>query len=101
MLKCKARLPPSGHRVDIQLQWFGPNGPLQTDNMIEIGDPIVVGDFIEHDAVFPCPTPSLNGVYTCQLKAYFEESNETLIETNAYYLKVLSKLFLSSPITQI
>ena len=92
MLKCRARHPPSGYTVDMRLEWFGPNGPIDVEK-----DDVVIGEqysaihYIQREVVFSYLTPNQNGLYTCQLSAYFEASNETLVEQNQYLLEVLSK----------
>lgn len=89
-MKCRARLPPSDHTVEMQLEWYGPNGANITSDSVTVGETYIVDNFIERDVLFACLTSSHNGVYTCQLTAYFESSNETLVETSDYLLKVLS-----------
>ena len=94
-LKCRARLPPSDYEVDMQLEWFEPNGPITADSAnVVTGQSYRVDGYIQRDATFSYPTPTQNGQYTCQLTAYFQ-NNETLVEITEYHLEVLSK-FLSS-----
>lgn len=76
----------------MQLEWYGPNGVIRSSDMVAAGEPYMVDGYIERDVLFACPTPDLNGLYECQLTAYFESTNETLVERNEYFLKVLSKL---------
>ena len=90
---CRARLPPRSYEADMQLDWFGPNGYLPAGNNNSdffIKDIYVVQGYIQRETVFTCPTPQLNGLYTCQLTVHFT-TNETLVEINRYELQVLSK----------
>ena len=93
VLRCIAKLPPQGYMVDMELDWYGPEGETLTDNSTEFTIDVahVENGYIQREIVFPCLTPRNDGVYTCNLQAYFEESNETLTETNGYTLHVLSE----------
>ena len=77
----------------MELDWYGPEGEKLTDNSTEFTIDVahVENGHIQRDLVFPCLTPRNDGLYTCNLQAYFEESNETLTETNGYTLRVLSE----------
>ena len=98
VLSCIANMPPPGHMADMQLDWYGPGGSAITENSTEfiIRGAHIVNGHLQRDLVFPCLTPSLNGVYTCTMQAFFEDANETLSETNTYSLHVLSELTLDS-----
>lgn len=90
ILKCIARHSPEGYGVHMQLEWFGPNGPIAEAD-IAIGEQYVVNNTFQRDLMFSYPVPNLNGEYMCRLTVHFSSSMETLVEENKYHLKVMSK----------
>lgn len=90
-LKCIARRPPEGYGAHMQLEWFGPNGPISETDIV-IGEQYVVNNTFQRNLTFSYAVPNMNGEYECRLTVHFDSSGDTHVEENKYHLEVMSKL---------